>query len=51
LVQAVAGEVVGVAEGGGVGGCGDGGLGLEVVRAVYAGYVSAGEGRRVGVVC
>lgn len=51
LVQAVAGEVVGVAEGGGVGGCGDGGLGLEVVRVVYAGYVSAGEGRRVGVVC
>jgi hypothetical protein len=54
LVQGVGEEVVGGGAGGGGGldgaACGgDGVLGLEVVKVVYAGYVSAVEGRRVGV--
>jgi len=46
LVQAVAGELVGGGGGEGGGVCGDGGLGVEVVRVVYASYVSAAGGRR-----
>lgn len=54
LVQGVGEAVVGGGAGGGGGldgaACGgDGVLGLEVVKVVYAGYVSAVEGRRVGV--
>ena len=44
LVQAVAAELTTGAA------CGaDGELGVEVVRVVYSAYVSAAEGRRVGI--
>jgi hypothetical protein len=55
LVQGVGEAVVGGGAGGGGGGLdgaacgGDGVLGLDVVKVVYAAYVSAVEGRRVGV--
>lgn len=47
LVQAVAMELAAATRSDAA--VGDGGLGLDVVRVVYAGYVSASEGRRVAL--